>query len=102
MKAVGETCLKTAAQLTAAWSGDRNRLAQAAELCWMAGFWFLVDWPERIRERYGEIYRRLVGPWTFECAIAALDEGDARLLAEDLLCFVREALSAAPPTGQED
>ena len=47
-------------------------MAQAAELCWLAGFWSLLDWPEELRERYGGIFRPLLGPWTFAAAMRSL------------------------------
>ena len=93
---VGHSCLRSAAGLLAGWNGDRARLAQAAEFCWLAGFWFLLDWPERLRERYGELFRPLIGPWTFGKAIGALDEPHAAQLADDLLHFAAEALPLAP------
>ncbi|HUG90649.1 MAG TPA: hypothetical protein VML55_07445 [Planctomycetaceae bacterium] len=92
---VGQFCLRNAEQLLAAWSGDRQRLAQAAEFCWLAGFWFLVDWPERLREHYGCIFRGLIGPWTFGGAIEALDEVQARHLADELRRLIRESLAEA-------
>ncbi|HUG89821.1 MAG TPA: hypothetical protein VML55_03245 [Planctomycetaceae bacterium] len=99
---VGRSCLRTAVRFIEGWSGNRECLAQAAELCWLAGFWFLVDWPEGLRERYGALYRRLIGPWTFRQAIEDLTEAEARELAGDLLRFAREALdegAARPWSG---
>jgi hypothetical protein len=89
---VGHSCLLKAARLLAETNPGREPLAQAAELCWLAGFWSLLDWPEEFREQYGRIFRPLLGPWTFAAAIEAMDDQATRRLAETLTQFVQAAI----------
>lgn len=90
---VGDSCLYSAARLLDGWDGSRERLALAAEFCWLAGFWFLPDWPETLREQYGEIFRPLIGPHTFSRAIQDLEDDAGRGLADSLSRFIRDALA---------
>ena len=48
--------------------------------------------PEELRERYGGIFRPLLGPWTFAAAIEAMDDQATRRLAETLTQFVQAAI----------
>jgi hypothetical protein len=98
---VGHSCLKNAARLLAEWNGSRDRLGQAAEFCWLAGFWFLPDWPEPLREQYGEIFRPLIGEWTFSRAIRELNDDAARVLAATLSEFSAAALRRVRTTELE-
>ena len=94
---VGDSCLQSAARLLDTWNGCRQQLAQATEFCWLAGFWFLPDWPETLREQYGEIFRPLIGPQTFSGAIERMDHGAQRVLVDSLSDFVRAALEPLGP-----
>ena len=84
--------LRSAAELLADWSGDRDVLLKSAQHFWSAAF-DAPEWPEHLRSSYDRIIPLLLAHGTVANTVPALNDEDARRLADDISAFSREALA---------